>query len=83
MCDGSALECGLVGGNERGDGAAVRSGKCGRWIVAIYATDKLKKLWFAALVCLAGCGVNGAPERPATGLTISGEAAVGIAKNGS
>jgi hypothetical protein len=37
-----------------------------------------------AVLALAGCGVNGAPERPSkAGLTISGEAALGIAKNGS
>ena len=36
-----------------------------------------------ALVALAACGANGAPERPAAGLVISGEAAVGIAKNGN
>jgi len=85
MCDGSAVECGSFGGNERRHGTAVRSGKCGGWFVAIYAKDQLKKLWFIALLSLSGCGVNGAPERPSkpVGLTINGEATVGIAKNGN
>jgi hypothetical protein len=43
----------------------------------------LKKLWVIILLSLAGCGVNGAPERPVkAGISISGEAAIGIAKNG-
>ena len=36
-----------------------------------------------ALMALTACGVNGAPERPAAGLVISGQAAAGVAKNGS
>jgi len=53
----------------------------------------LRKLGIIAVLCLAGCGVNGAPERPTktdlnagqvtAGLTISGQAALGIAKNGN
>jgi hypothetical protein len=87
MRDRSALECGSIRWNKWGDGSAVSSGKCGGWSVAIYAKSELNKLWI--VLVLAGCGVNGAPERPAkavpaaAGLTLSGEAAAGIAKNGS
>lgn len=36
-------------------------------------------LAFAALLTLAACGADGPPEAPAkTGITISGEAAIGI-----
>ncbi len=93
MCDGPALECGPVLGHEWGDGATVGPSKCGGWFVAIYAKIALRKLGIIAVLCLAGCGVNGAPERPAksnlnggqvtAGLTISGQAALGIAKNGN
>jgi hypothetical protein len=93
MCDRPALECGPVCGHEWRDDAAVGPSKCGGWFVAIYAKIELKKLGMIAVLCLAGCGVNGAPERPAksdltagqatAGLTISGQAALGIAKNGN
>ena len=35
------------------------------------------------VAALSACGANGAPERPSAGMAISGEVAVGIAKNGS
>ena len=84
MCDGSALKGGPVIWNKWGDCHPIDASKFGGWSVAIYAKTKLKKLWVIALLSLAGCGVNGAPERPVkAGITISGEAAVGIAKNGT
>ncbi|WP_298678806.1 hypothetical protein [uncultured Lentibacter sp.] len=40
---------------------------------------------FVALACgcLAGCGANGAPERPqgASGVSVTGYATVGVVKN--
>ena len=43
----------------------------------------MPRLALLCLLALAACGVDGAPQAPADGLTISGSAEMGIARNGS
>ena len=40
-------------------------------------------LFLITLALLSACGADGAPTPPATGITISGSAEMGVAKNGS
>ena len=38
----------------------------------------MKPLLILALFALTACGIDGAPEKPATGVTLSGEASLGV-----
>lgn len=42
----------------------------------------MPRLALLCLLALAACGVDGAPEAPAAGLTVSGSAAMGVARDG-
>jgi hypothetical protein len=43
----------------------------------------MKRALIVCLLLLQACGVDGAPTAPEPGVTISGTAQMGIAKNGS
>ena len=42
----------------------------------------MTRLTFLCLLALAGCGVDGAPQAPASGIDISASATMGMARNG-
>ena len=42
----------------------------------------MSRLLFAMALALAACGADGPPERPGTGLTVSGQGAVGVTTGG-
>ena len=44
----------------------------------------MRTVLLITVLLLTACGVDGAPERPAakTGITVTGQATVGVARNG-
>lgn len=42
----------------------------------------MTRLALLALLALAGCGVDGAPQAPATGMTVTRSAEMGLARDG-
>ena len=42
----------------------------------------MTRLALLCLLALSACGVDGAPQPPASGVTVTGSAEIGIARNG-
>jgi hypothetical protein len=44
--------------------------------------NQMRRIAVLAFLALAACGADGAPTAPADGLSMSGSAAMGVARNG-